>query len=417
MLFVAAAGNDNENTDVQPHYPSSYDSVSLVSVMSTDKYDNKSSFSSYGPISVDLGAPGSDILSCKLGGGYKYASGTSMATPHAAGACALLWSMNLAMSNQEVKGILLQTADETLPGLCVSEGRLNLYNAILETRAPWIDIEPEEGTIGPSGSVDISVTFDAMEMTPGTCQAEIVIISNDPCSPAVVPVTMTVSPDNLQVTPAEGFESSGTEGGPFEPQCTTYALTNINETESVNWTTAETEDWLQVAPYEGVLDPCETIDVNVCISPDANLLDPNVYTDIVIFQNTDSESIKSRSITLTVKPPDCFTESFDDSGNDLEGLMLTFSPDGSIAYYEACQARVDEFPTDPNGGTYASLGDDDFAEVFLSGGGPGKNVLFYGTSYSRFYIGSNGYITFGQGDTEFEPTLEKHFNMPRISHP
>ncbi|MCK4886310.1 MAG: S8 family serine peptidase, partial [Planctomycetes bacterium] len=99
MLFAAAAGNDNEDTDVHPHYPSSYDCESIISVMATDHSDNKAGFSCWGPVSVDLGAPGVDILSCQLGGGYKYASGTSMATPHVAGACALIWSMNPAMSN------------------------------------------------------------------------------------------------------------------------------------------------------------------------------------------------------------------------------------------------------------------------------------------------------------------------------
>ena len=340
-------------------------------------------------------------------------SGTSMSTPHVAGACALLWSMNPAMSNEEVKDILLRTGDQipALAGKCVSEGRLNLYQAILETKAPWLYIDPEAGTVGPADSMDISVTFDAMELIPGTYKAEIVILSDDPCSPRIVPVTMTVSPDDLVATPAEGFESSGTEGGPFEPQCKVYTLTN-NGTESVNWTTFETENWLEVSPYEGVLGPAETIDVNVCISAAADLLDPNIYTDILTFQNTDSGSIKPRTISLTVKPPDCFTESFDDSGSDLSGLMLTFSPDGSIGYYEACREKSNEFPTDPNGSTYVSLGDDDFAEVVLSND---ANVLFYGSRYDRFYIGSNGYITFGDGDTEYETSLENHFNMLRIS--
>jgi subtilisin family serine protease len=417
MLFAASAGNDNEDTDVHPHYPSSYDSESLISVMATDKDDNKAGFSCWGSVSVDLGAPGVDILSCKLGGGYKYASGTSMATPHVAGACALIWSMNSAMSNDEVKDILLRTGDQipALAGKCVSEGRLNLYQAILETKAPWIEIDPETGTIGVGESNDISVTFDAMELTPGVYEAEIIIISNDPCGPKTIPVTMTVNADDLQVVPAEGFESSGTEGGPFEPECVVYTLTNINGTESVNWTTLETEDWLQITPSEGLLGPGEVIDVNVCISANADLLDPNLYTGILTFQNTDSDSIKPRPVSLTVKPPDCFTESFDEADNDLGGLMVTFSPDGTIAYYEACRERVEQFPTDPNGGTYVGLWDDDFAEVFLGGSYPHKKISFYGTEYNRFYIGSNGYITFGDGDTEFEPSLENHFNLPRIS--
>jgi hypothetical protein len=180
----------------------------------------------------------------------------------------------------------------------------------------------------------------------------------------------------------------------------------------VGWTTSETEDWLRVEPSEGVLDPNDLIDVDVCITSDANLLDLNIYDQILTFENTDSGSIKLRSVTLTVKPPDCFTESFDANDDDLAFLSLSFSPDGTSAYYEACREKVTEFPTDPNGGTYVPLGDDDFAEVVLNND---ANILFYGTRYDRFYIGSNGYITFGQGDTEFPASLENHFNMPRIS--
>jgi len=366
--------------------------------------------SNYGPVSVDIGAPGSSILSCEPGNQYGIHSGTSMATPHVSGACALVWSTNPVMSNNEVKDILLRTVDKTLTGLCVSEGRLNLYKAVLETKAPWITIEPEAGTIGPGESSDISITFDAMELAPGTYQAEIVIISNEPGSPRFIPVTMIVNPDDLQVSPPEGFESIGTEGGPFEPQCTVYTLTN-NGVGPVNWTTFETENWLEVLPCQGILGPGETMDVNVCISAEADSLDPNLYIHMLTFQNVDSGSIKPRTISLTVKPPDCFTESFTDRASDLDGLMLTLSPDGSIAYYEACRDRVIQFPTDPNGATYVPLWDDDFAEIVLND----ANILFYGQWYDRFYIGSNGYITFGQGDMQFEPLLENHFNIPRIS--
>ncbi|MHC4396823.1 MAG: LamG-like jellyroll fold domain-containing protein [Planctomycetota bacterium] len=225
--------------------------------------------------------------------------------------------------------------------------------------------------------------------------------------------------DSLQVTPTEGFQAISIEGDPFKPQCMVYTLTNINDTEAVNWTAWDSEDWLSVEPNEGVLDPCDSIEVRVCISPEAGLLDPNLYVELLAFQNKDTNSIKRRPITLTVKPPDCFTESFDDSGVDLAGVMLTFLPDGSGSYYEACRERTREFPIDSNGGTYVPLWDDDFAEVFLGGKNPNKKISkkisFYGTKYNRFYIGSNGYITFGNGDTGYSPTLENHFNMPRIS--
>ncbi|MGZ8219555.1 FG-GAP-like repeat-containing protein, partial [Methylomagnum sp.] len=63
-LFVAAAGNDNlTNNDAVPHYPSSYDSASLIAVAATDHADGLAGFSNYGPTSVDLAAPGAGILS------------------------------------------------------------------------------------------------------------------------------------------------------------------------------------------------------------------------------------------------------------------------------------------------------------------------------------------------------------------
>jgi subtilisin family serine protease len=365
MLFVAAAGNDHQDNDIHPHYPSSFTSSSLISVMATDKYDNRSDFSNYGFTSVDLGAPGSSILSCKPGGSYQYLNGTSMATPHVAGACALLWSLNPAMSNEEIKNILLQSVDTTLPGLCVSQGRLNLHNATLEVSAPWIEVEPGEGVIDPNGWIELSVTFNALELVPGPYEAEILVISDSLSSPITVPVTLTVNPDDLTVAPAEGFESSGEKGGPFEPACFIYTLTNNNPADPLNWATLKTQDWFYIEPNQGVLEPNESLDINVCISADANSLDPNIYTDTLIILNADSNSINPRSISLTVKPPDTFTEPFDGAKNDLENLMITFMPDGSGAYYEACRDEVDEFPTDPNGGLPVLLGDDDYTQVTM----------------------------------------------------
>lgn len=63
-LFVAAAGNDDgKNNDQYPHYPSGLDNPNIIAVASTDQNDGLSSFSNYGPTSVDVGAPGSNILS------------------------------------------------------------------------------------------------------------------------------------------------------------------------------------------------------------------------------------------------------------------------------------------------------------------------------------------------------------------
>jgi len=70
ILFCAAAGNSGTNNDTDPSYPASYDSPSIVAVAATDDNDEFASWSNYGVESVDLSAPGVDILSTLPGGGY-----------------------------------------------------------------------------------------------------------------------------------------------------------------------------------------------------------------------------------------------------------------------------------------------------------------------------------------------------------
>jgi len=132
VLFAAAAGNDNQNTDVSAHYPSSYTSANIIAVASTDHNDNRSSFSNYGLTSVDLGAPGSNIQSTVLGQSYGYKSGTSMATPHVAGVAALLLAQDPSLSVQELKSKIMNSTDPipALNGITVTGGRLNAHSAL-----------------------------------------------------------------------------------------------------------------------------------------------------------------------------------------------------------------------------------------------------------------------------------------------
>jgi subtilisin family serine protease len=197
VLFVAAAGNDSRSNDIYPHYPSSYDCNNIISVLSTDKYDQMSGFSNYGPTSVDLGAPGSTIYSCKLGGGYTYGSGTSMATPHVAGACALVWAEHPSKSCLEVKETVVWTADELddLDANCVTSGRLNLYRALADkkvknvTQAKWYDAIQD--------ALDEANDLDLIRVRPGTYYENVdfngvccTLTSINPDDPCVVAATI-----------------------------------------------------------------------------------------------------------------------------------------------------------------------------------------------------------------------------------
>lgn len=127
-LFIAAAGNQGNNTDITNYYPSSYDHDNIISVASINHDDEISYFSNYGTVTVDLGAPGHDIRSCIPGDNYGFKKGTSMAAPHVAGAISLLWEMYPDKSYLEIKDATLNAVIVT-PALlnnCVSNGRLNL---------------------------------------------------------------------------------------------------------------------------------------------------------------------------------------------------------------------------------------------------------------------------------------------------
>ena len=131
-LVIAAAGNDNIDNDAIPHYPSSYDEPNVIGVASSTRTDGKSGFSNFGLTSVDLAAPGSSIRSTVVGGGYASFSGTSMATPHVAGAAALVAAIQPTYDYAQIKARLLDTVDPVaeFSGLSVTGGRLNAHDAV-----------------------------------------------------------------------------------------------------------------------------------------------------------------------------------------------------------------------------------------------------------------------------------------------
>ena len=105
-VLVAAAGNDGDAT---VNYPAGY--AEVVSVAATDNRDARASFSNANS-DVEVAAPGVDILSSYNDGGYRLLSGTSMATPHASGATAIIWDRNPGATASTIRSKLDAAVDD-----------------------------------------------------------------------------------------------------------------------------------------------------------------------------------------------------------------------------------------------------------------------------------------------------------------
>jgi subtilisin family serine protease len=147
IVNVCAAGNSGQNADAWPMYPAAYDNRGIISVAATDINDNGASFTNYGLATVDLAAPGVRTLStvptgtCSLcdPSGYKYLSGTSMATPHVSGVMAALMHLNPSLTAEEARDVILDPSSydvmtDAKAKSTSTGGRLNFSKAISSSR-------------------------------------------------------------------------------------------------------------------------------------------------------------------------------------------------------------------------------------------------------------------------------------------
>lgn len=133
VLVVAAAGNSGRDLSRFPQFPASYAMADVLGVAATREDGALSSVSDFGA-GADLSAPGEDILSTALGGGYEWRTGTSMAAPAVSGVLALLAAARPDLDGAALRAALLTSARRI--GLPVEAGALDAGAALQQVIRP-----------------------------------------------------------------------------------------------------------------------------------------------------------------------------------------------------------------------------------------------------------------------------------------
>ncbi len=184
IMSAGATANENWDIEVKGDMPTSCTSDYLIGVTNTQRNDVKFNNAGYGNVSVDLGAPGEDAYTVDFFDDYAGFGGTSGATPHVAGAIALLYSV----PNQEfadyaamypdsaaiwARRFILEGVDSntSLQNKSVTGGRLNLFGAI-EKMYEYFPDEPEDTTT-TTGIVE--ATLEGINVYPNPASAEVIV--------------------------------------------------------------------------------------------------------------------------------------------------------------------------------------------------------------------------------------------------
>ncbi len=398
-LVVFAAGNSGSSAD---YYPGFYEPV--LAVASTDHNDQKSGFSNYGQW-VDISAPGSNVLSTYINGGYNHLSGTSMACPHVSGVAALVVSKlgGVDFSTDQLRAIIEATADDIdsknsgFVGL-LGSGRLNASNPLMDDDGiPPAAIADLSSLENDAISVTVTWTATGFSGTEGTATVYDLRYSENLIDEGnfdnAIQVVNEPSPKSFGET--EIFTISG-----LTPNTTYYFAIkardyfgNTSEISNVVSTTTDPAAEITVQP-SGLyvdIDPEQSLTETLTISNTGDgPLDFAVIGGALQNQATESLSQEVYSATI-VAPPSQKGEP------DLRVGPPVFSgkgDDGDGFGYRWIDSNESEGPVFnwidiSESGTQLTMALDDFKHIDLPFSFP-----FYGEKKESVYISSNGFLTF-----------------------
>jgi hypothetical protein len=155
----------------------------------------------------------------------------------------------------------------------------------------WVSLDLTAVTFSLPSSTTLSAGTLPDESEVAFVGEEVTISTGDACAPP---------PGSLSITPATGFNSSGSQGGPFSPLSREYILENTGG-ESIDWTASGAQAWVTLSSSGGTLAAGATVTVTVSINPEANSLAAGNYLDTLTFTNTtNGNGNTTRGVNLTV---------------------------------------------------------------------------------------------------------------------
>ncbi len=289
---------------------------------------------------IDMGGV---VIQCDFAGRYGILTGSGLMSISSASEC------------------IGATVTVTAPEDPIAQGVSNTYNAL--TRSSYY-------TTAEKTVVVERIGYGPVVINKETGLGNVVLIGHDyynsnPDQDRIVGNAVFYLPsitDDLRIGPREIFTSSGAEGGPFTPTSMSYTLANYGPN-SLDWTSAAIQPWLDVTPGSGTLGPGESVGVTVYLTADVNNLLMGSHNDTVTFTNTTSGLSQPRKVTLEVIPGPAEIE-VTDSIPPVNDLNMPF---GDVILGLSRTEQVTISNTDPD---YSLV----ITDISLGGGGGGGEI-------------------------------------------
>ncbi len=502
VLCVVAAGNAGGYLAIGS--PGS--ARTALTVGAVDDNDALAVFSSRGPTGIaflakpEVVAPGVAICAAQPAGAFPGSgcldddhasiSGTSMATPHVAGAAALLLEARPELSPLALKALIIQSAS-TVPGDAVSvgRGRLDVRRAFaMSTRltpahfslepilsaaqnleadrtfvvsndsnvgrsyvvsvppgsfptGTTVTIDPLSFSLAPGAALSVNVAIDvANDITPNSTTAPFThlgrVVVADGADEQYVTFSFAKLPRPDNDACADAVEAASL---PFFDSIDTTLATSTSDDPATTcacqrngrsvWYryTPEIDGVLVARTYGSAYDTvlaaftgaCGSLQQVTCnddsFGRQSEITVAAVAGVPVLFQVTSFCDSDGGALAFSLEANDTIpvnhpVELFSSSPNDLAYTAVTYTPDEETGTYVACSESASSFPSDPSSASPLHLTDDSSVAVSLA-----LPVPFFGHQQTDLFIGSNGYVTFGEGDTSYSESIDRHFRLPRIS--